>query len=480
MPEKLRANETPFGKEWLMYGRWPGLKTEDLLALQRLGLRDVQVLPGISIGASYFFDYLAHNNLGGEIKSNQAKNGEIPDELRASNTKILEMILARRPVIVRSSGLKEHGGSGIYNSVFFIPSGNLAEDRERLALAEKTVYASFFSEMAKLYRGKKRSADGMGILIQPVVGTEFSEHFLPAFSGVVTNVNGQSILRAAMGLGTKVVDIDDEVKVFNVDDFDPKRLFWARHLNAINIKTGEVEAVEIDEYLFERLRQQKIKIKGVCDAYRQAKERGEQYYWEFAVSESFKRPFIVQSSLEQPPEFTQSEFGPPEGAILCESRDVANVGIQRGRGIIAIGWDDFETPSERDLELLVEFNQTHQDYLLIVPDVTLSSTPSLERYQVNLTHFSNAAAIVELQFDREPLDLTYVNHTYGKGGSHFLELCQKKQILFLGVPITDQASQTFKEVLGQADSFGECSCYWNHDFKASNSRKKGRIEIIKS
>lgn len=478
MLEKLRPSETPFGKEWLMYGQLPGLKTEDLIALQHFGLREVQVLPGISIGASYFFDYLTHNNLGGEIKSSQAKSGEIPDELRASNTKILEMIPARRPVIVRSSGLREHGGSGIYSSVFFIPSGNLAEDRERLASAEKTVYASFFSEMAKLYRGKKEPADGMGILIQPVVGTEFNEHFLPAFSGVVTNVNGQSILRAAMGLGTKVVDIDDEVGVFNVDDFDPKRLFWARHLDAINIKTGEVEAVEIDEYLFDRLKEQKTKVKSVCDAYRQAEKRGEQYYWEFAVSESFKRPFIVQSSLEQTPKFTQLESSPTEGAILCESNDVANAGILRGRGIIAIGWDVFETPSERDLELLAEFNNTHQDYLLIVPDVTLSSVPSLKRCQVNLTHFSNAAAIVELQFDREPFDLTYVNHTYGKGGSHFLELCRKKQILFLGVPIKGEDSNTFTEVLGQADSFGQCSCYWDYDFKVSNLRKKGRVEII--
>lgn len=470
MLERINPSETPFGKEWVIFGQLPGLKTEDLLAFEKTKPRDVLVLPGISIGASLFSDFLSQNSFGAKTRDKVVKQGQLPEALIIINKQIVSLFSPNKPVIVRSSATDECGGSGIYDSAFFVPTGNIEEDLKRLIEAERQVYASYFREEANLFRDGQFSNAGMGLLLQPVIGDNFANYFFPAFSGVFTVINGEMVMKVVPGLGTRAVTLgEDNIMRGN---FDPFVLPRFKKFDAINLTTGEIESLQTNSYILDKQFQQIETLMTAFDSWRNAYSKGQTTYWEFVVDESYKRPLVVQSALEpQPP--LDLEFEPPEGKILLETSDIANIGIRRGRGILVLFVDAHQIPV--DVQRLTAFNKTHKNFLLAVPDMCLTSQTQVAYFcQLKFPYFSNASGILELHYLRDYNIGLGIDHEVTPGGSHFLELCRKKNILFLGT----RADQCKPLLEYRSRPFGHYSLYWDLEFKITNTRRKGRIEIL--
>jgi len=150
------------------------------------------------------------------------KNSTFPSEIIEGLKKILRD-LGDQPIIVRSSSLLEdsYGAafSGKYKSLFLVNAGTEEERLSNLMNAISEVYASTFGPDPIQYRkerGLLSFSEGMGILIQQVVGKRIGPYFMPAFAGVAFTNNefrwsprirrDDGIIRMVAGLGTRAVD----------------------------------------------------------------------------------------------------------------------------------------------------------------------------------------------------------------------------------------------------------------------------------
>src|SRR5687767_1708850 len=82
------------------------------------------------------------------------------------------------PLVVRSSAAGDARGTGIYQTVF-TPNQPL---RVQQAILE--VVGSYLTESAESFRKDAQTGEGLGVIIQPLVGQELREQtFGPIFSG---------------------------------------------------------------------------------------------------------------------------------------------------------------------------------------------------------------------------------------------------------------------------------------------------------
>jgi hypothetical protein len=463
MTERRGNGEVKLGREWILFGKAPGLKTQDLINFSRSTPYGVQVLAGIGIGASLFDETLLTNNL--------------PASYLKVNKEITDILPIGVPVAVRSSAKDEGGGTGVYYSGFIVPTGNAQIDKTNLEKEEKAVYASYFTDEAKAYR-QGADASGMAVLIQPVIGDTYDDYFMPAFSGVMTMIDGKPTLRLVIGLGTKAVDMDEAIVLSNnqisVDEI-AERLDSLKQADAINLLSGEVEKTIITNQTRERVLNQISKLKLLIDAYN---NNPQPYYWEFAVDESSEFPYIVQSAPEHQKDI-KLEFDQPEGAIIYEGEDTVNTGVKRGRGIIIIGAQGGFSGDE--LNIFKAINEQNQDFLLVLPDTVFTRAGGRDQL-INLSHFSNASGVVEIQIPKTSQAIgvpVTIDHTHKRGGAHFSELCKRKDILFLGV----QPEEAYGDVkrLGEAtERIGHGSSFYDIDYKMTNTPDGGRVEILGS
>ncbi|MDO8593022.1 MAG: PEP/pyruvate-binding domain-containing protein [bacterium] len=180
-----------------------GLKAADLnqhaMLLESVG---TQIPKGFVIATGIFDELRDELNL-----YNGHPDYTCPDFLSPINEAILDKMTVDTPYAIRSSALSEHGGTGIYKTTFFWPTGDRHKDLKKLWDCELAVYASEFTEDAILWREKIKALAGMAILIQPVIGFHFENYFLPALAGVAyTSYNGLPTVRAVIGLGTKAAN----------------------------------------------------------------------------------------------------------------------------------------------------------------------------------------------------------------------------------------------------------------------------------
>ncbi len=229
-------------------GKIGGKAAGIVLAWKILRERSPEVGPDISdlveipesyfIGSQVIYDFSVLNNF--DHYMNQ-KYRPI-DEIRAEYPKIVQAylsgrfpeavvdrlreILAKfrgRPLIVRSSSLLEDNFgfsfAGKYTSVFCPNQGSDEQNLEDLLRGIKRIYASLLNPDALLYRRENDLLDydeRMCVIIQPVQGTRYRNHFLPPVSGVAYSQNpfrwGTDIrredgfLRLVWGLGTRAVN----------------------------------------------------------------------------------------------------------------------------------------------------------------------------------------------------------------------------------------------------------------------------------
>jgi len=150
------------------------------------------------------------------------KSGSFPRTIHEGLAAMLEGV-GEHPLVVRSSSLLEdrigHAFSGKYKSLFIANRGSLEQRLKELEDAIAEVYASIFHPDPIEYRRERGLLDfqeQMGILIQVVVGKEYSNLLLPAFAGVAFSrcemrwspriKRSDGMARLVLGLGTRAVD----------------------------------------------------------------------------------------------------------------------------------------------------------------------------------------------------------------------------------------------------------------------------------
>ncbi len=205
------------------------------------------------------------------------KHSQFPDDILKGLSVALDE-LGDRPLIVRSSSLLEDrfgaAFAGKYKSLFVANQGSKQERLEALTDAIAEVYASTFSPDAIEYRTERGLLDfqeGMGILIQEVVGTRAGRYFLPAFAGVAFSHNEfrwsprikreDGLLRLVPGLGTRAVDrLGDDYPVLvspgqpglRVNATPEEVVRYApRYLDVLNLERNCFETVRVSDFLHE-------------------------------------------------------------------------------------------------------------------------------------------------------------------------------------------------------------------------------------
>ncbi len=180
------------------------------------------------------------------------------------------------PLIVRSSSLLEdrYGAafSGKYKSLFLANQGAKREKLAALCAAIAEIYASTFSPDPILYRTEKNLIDfqeGMGVMIQEVVGTRVREYYLPTFAGVAFSHNEfrwsprikreDGLVRIVPGLGTRAVDRTGDDYPILVSPGQPGLRVNAtvheavryspKYMDVINLQKNCFETVEVADFL---------------------------------------------------------------------------------------------------------------------------------------------------------------------------------------------------------------------------------------
>jgi len=184
--------------------------------------------------------------------------------------------LGDRPLIVRSSSLLEDrfgaAFSGKYKSLFLSNQGTKQERLDALMDAIAEVYASTFGPDPIQYRAERNLLDfqeGMGVLIQEVVGRQVGDYFLPAYAGVAFSHNEfrwaariqreDGLVRLVPGLGTRAVDrLGDDYPILISPSQPGLRAsatpeesvrYSPRYMDLINLNTSQFETVEFADFI---------------------------------------------------------------------------------------------------------------------------------------------------------------------------------------------------------------------------------------
>lgn len=205
------------------------------------------------------------------------KNGQFPEEMINGLSRALDEI-GEIPIVVRSSSMLEDrmgtAFAGKYKSLFLANQGPKPERLEELLDAIAEVYASVFSPEPISYRKEKGLLDfdeGMGIIIQEVVGTKAGKYFFPSFAGVGFSNNEfrwsprikqeDGLIRLVPGLGTRAVDrVGNDFPVLISPGQPNLRVnlsikdmisYAPRFIDVINLESNTFETVEISALIKE-------------------------------------------------------------------------------------------------------------------------------------------------------------------------------------------------------------------------------------
>ncbi len=180
------------------------------------------------IGAMEFDKFLETNDMLEEIYSSndyeRTKGIFLESQFSEEIQELLHSYLEKmtNPLAIRSSGLFEDSltqpFSGVY-ATYLIPNNHpdIEVRFQQLETAIKLVYASIFTESAMSYFGAvnyKIEEEKMAVIIQEVVGHQYSDHYYPSISGVAQSYNFYPVSYmepedgfavSAIGLGMYVV-----------------------------------------------------------------------------------------------------------------------------------------------------------------------------------------------------------------------------------------------------------------------------------
>ncbi len=115
-----------------------GLKADDLEKYAKLITSlGMKVPDGMVILDGVFFQVMDTLGLTESSSSDNVLGAECPKYLVEMNREIVSEMKVGVPYAIRSSALSERGGTGIYHTSFFIPTGNQVDDLTQLWNKEK-------------------------------------------------------------------------------------------------------------------------------------------------------------------------------------------------------------------------------------------------------------------------------------------------------------------------------------------------------
>ena len=192
---------------------------------------DIEVMiPTLTVITTDFFDlFMKQNNLyevalsdlRNDLLANAFQKADLPAQLVGDLCALIGQV--HTPLAIRSSSLLEDAMFEPFASVYatkMIPNNQLDPDARfrKLVEAIKFIYASTFFKDAKNYiqATKHTTADEkMAVIIQEVVGVQYSRRFYPHISGVGRSNNfyplghakpADGVIDLALGLGKTIVD----------------------------------------------------------------------------------------------------------------------------------------------------------------------------------------------------------------------------------------------------------------------------------
>ncbi|OGI05777.1 MAG: hypothetical protein A2Y40_02820 [Candidatus Margulisbacteria bacterium GWF2_35_9] len=427
------------------------------------------------IDVSHFFRLMMINHLTKDSTVKAVERLKRPISIRQLNEEIYEKMIPGQPYYIRSSSLGERGGSGIYDSMIYLPTGDRRHDLNILWKVQKRVYASEFSDKAKAYREKHNAKFGMPLLITPVVGKLENSDFSPAYAGEgYISFDGHPKIRITRGIRTEAEImclelIDGKVKVSHKEKASSKWVIGYSFLNNPNyisrpfpifnqITPGADKSEEITQQIIKKGTALLHKIKDIKAS----------LYFEFAIQDDESNPVLIQVNpfIDN---ISRASINPlPEGyKLVLKGRDIVNYGQKFGKGIVYI---DKASPNVTLAQQRI--NSLYHNYSLIVkPD---SLTRALGFPSIGYEHYCNAVALIELQqfmmLDSEPVD-----HRAFRGSKHFDQLCRREDVFFLGV---ENFKNDWIKKLPLGEEITDGMWFWpDIEFGISNHRSHGEFFI---
>jgi len=454
-----------------------GGKSSDLAihgeSFYQAGFRHLEITAKVDV--SHFFRFMMKNKLTKDstVKSIDWLKRSL--SISVKNMHIYKNMIIGQPYYVRSSALGESGGSGIYESMIYLPTGDKKQDLNRLWKVQKRIYASEFSAKAKAYREKHHTKFGMSLLITPVVGELDGSDFSPAYAGEgYTSYDGHPKVFITRGIRNEAEImclelIDDKIQISHEEKADGK---WVVSYSFLNDESYLSRSFSIFSHVSsssnkkENIKEQVIE-KGIV-LLNMIKDIKGSFYFEFAMQEEISNPILVQvnpfidninkSDIKPLPEQYKSIF---------KGLDIVNHGQKFGKGIVYI-----DQATKAGALAQIQINSLYHDYLLIVkPD---SLTRALGVPPIGYSHYCNTQALIELQqfmiLDYEPID-----HGSFRGSKHFDQLCRREDIFFLGV---EDFEKDWDKHLPKGEKITDGMWFWpDIEFVVSNHKNHGELFI---
>jgi hypothetical protein len=420
-----------------------GLKVDDLNQYETLiNSLGMKIPAGVVIQTGVFLQLIQDLGLEEDDAPELLVNTRCPEYIERINSEILSELKVGGAYAIRSSALSERGGTGIYHSAFFVPSGNVDRDMECLWEREKEVYASEYSYDAKAWRKKNHAEIGMAILIQEVCGYKFEGKCLPALAGVAyTTYQGLPTVRTVVGLGSKAVS--GEGLVYNIPPDDPLQLsrdLWEQEIAAaVDLLSGKIAGLS-SQYQETCCA---ISFKAFCLLFEKISELKKHgaFSVEWAIVD--EDIYVVQIAPYDDVLPGDMTIDKDKYFLLAQGTDVLHSGRCSCKGIVRVNkW------SNEAACVLKDLNEKLSGYLLIAPQDAFSLLARLgddpetgePNVQINFHHFSNASGVLEWQHpysveDKRrafSLGIRLADHTRNMGASHFQQLCSRSDILYLG------------------------------------------------
>ncbi len=237
---------------------------------------DIKIPATAVIGIDEFDKFIEINNLYNDIyiKKNYDKikklflQAKLSDKLSKKLYQYLKVM--KKPLAVRSSGFFEDSllqpFAGVY-STYLIPNNHpdIHKRYEQLVKAIKLVYASIFSHFSQAYFDAinyKIEEEKMAVIIQEVVGQEYSTKYYPHISGIARSYNyypfsyikpedGFAIIAVGLGIyvvgGEKAHHFSPSYPQLDLDSLQDKVKNTQIYFYAIDLNKPELDFIKDGE-----------------------------------------------------------------------------------------------------------------------------------------------------------------------------------------------------------------------------------------
>jgi hypothetical protein len=425
--------------------------------------------------------------------------GKFTDE----QTAVLQHIITASnatPLVVRSSAMGDARGTGSYKSVFMVYRRD-ESNTDSLSNSIRKVLASYFSEAAFLLQTQGNAGQGMGIILEPIIGQQieagYDDTLAPVLSGCgyTSTAKGPGFIKVVPGLGGGVQS-RDAWKIFRKDLVPHGGILgkYIKHQVEHIRRTCEVipdialfrfrEGYRHDSYyaqIYDRgevyssfeykdhinAAIKNLNILTLFEMMDEIERRiGSFQYFEWALTfdDDGNPQWWITQIADANPTSDVIEFLDSSKALLLV-HDVEGSGVKTGRKIV-------ECTRVSELSDLEKFNQKNEDYVLVysanlstrVPRdrPIFSSTPR----RIQASDFSNAAAAIEIP------DVAHVNDP----ASHFAGQLKELGILF-GVLAPETEMEIPWHILKEHEQLVGGLKLWDVPFRVISSEHRDDLVV---